>query len=68
MTKTYEDGKAEGLVEGKLIAIEDMQVRQNTRLDGHNVRISALEKTSYSLIAIILFIEFAPQLKAFFNG
>ena len=64
MTKTYDDG----LRDGKIQAIEDMQGRQNNRLDSHNGRISTLEKTSYGLMAVILFIEFAPELKGFFSG
>ena len=62
--KTYDDG----LQDGKIRAIEEMQGRQNNRLDQHNGRISNLEKVSWLLIGAILFAEFAPQLKAFFNG
>jgi len=64
VNKTYDDG----LRDGKIQAIEDIEIRQNERLDNHGTRISNLEKALYGVMAIVVFIEFAPQLKAFFGG
>ena len=67
-SKTYEEGVKEGKVEGKLEAIEDMQVRQNERLDGHNKRISNLERLGYILLGAVAIIEFLPHIQSFVNG
>lgn len=57
-------GYAEGLRDGKITSIEHMQTTQNRRLDGHDHRISNLERVAYIVLGIVLFLEFAPQLKA----
>jgi len=61
MAKTYDDG----LRDGKIESVENMQVAQNVRLDGHDGKIATLEKAVYGVMAIIVFIEFLPQLKSF---
>ena len=63
MDKTYEDG----LRDGKITSLEAMQSSQNKRLNNHSDRLSNLERTSYLMIGAILFIEFFPQFKDFFN-
>ncbi len=62
--KTYE----QGVIEGKIEAIEDMQIAQNMRLKDHSRRISAIERVVYALTGIIVFIEFTPELRNFFGG
>lgn len=54
--KTYEDG----LVEGRLAAVEHMQTGQNLRLDNHSQRISALERAMWVVIGAIAALEFFP--------
>lgn len=54
--KTYEDG----LVEGRLAAVEHMQSSQNLRLDNHSTRISSLERAMWVVIGAIAALEFFP--------
>ena len=54
--KTYEDG----VVEGRLAAVEHMQTGQNVRLDNHGARISALERAMWVVIGAIAALEFFP--------
>ena len=61
MEKTYEDG----IVKGRLDAIEHMQTGQNVRLDNHSSRISGLEKAMWVVIGAIAAIEFFPVLADF---
>lgn len=61
--KTYEDG----LVEGRLAAVEHMQTSQNMRLDNHAGRISALEKAMWLVIGAIAALEFFPIMASFFK-
>ena len=49
-----------GLQDGRIAAIEAMQISQNIRLDGHGARISALEKGGYILLGVIFAMEFFP--------
>ena len=64
MTNELPHGYEEGLRDGKIIAIENMQLAQNTRLDAHDHRISNLERVAYIVLGIVMFLEFAPQLKS----
>lgn len=61
LEKTYEDG----IVEGRLAAVEHMQQGQNLRLDNHSQRISALERAMWVVIGAIAAIEFFPILASF---
>jgi hypothetical protein len=54
--KTYEDG----IVEGRLAAVEHMQTGQNLRLDNHSQRISSLERAMWVVIGAIAALEFFP--------
>jgi hypothetical protein len=56
LEKTYEDG----LVEGRLKAVENMQHGQNLRLDNHSIRISSLERAMWVVIGAIAALEFFP--------
>ena len=62
--KTYEDG----LVEGRLAAVEHMQSSQNLRLDNHSQRISALERAMWVVIGAIAALEFFPIIGALLKG
>ena len=64
MEKTYEDG----LVEGRLTAVEHMQTNQNLRLDNHGQRISALERAMWVVIGAIAALEFFPIIGAALKG
>ena len=64
MSKTYEDGLRDGQIKNH----EDQLLSHGKRLDTHNGRISTLEKAMYGVMLIVVFIEFFPQLKAFFGG
>ena len=57
-------GYPEGLRDGKIAAIEHMQATQNRRLDNHDNRISNLERVAYIVLGIVMFLEFAPQLRS----
>ena len=63
-TKTYEDGLRDGEIKNHANIISS----HGERLDIHNGRIATLEKTMYGVMAIVIFIEFFPELKAFFGG
>ena len=56
--KTYEDG----LIAGRMAAVEHMQTGQNLRLDNHSTRISALERAMWVVIGAIAALEFFPIL------
>lgn len=59
--KTYEDG----VVEGRLAAVEHMQTGQNLRLDGHSHRILSLERAMWIVVGAIAAIEFFPVMALF---
>jgi len=63
-SRTYDDG----MRDGKIQALEDMQISQNNRIEMHNKRLTTLEKTMYMMIGIVVFIQFAPQITRFFGG
>lgn len=57
--RTFEDG----LLEGKIQAIESMVSSHGVRLDMVEKRISAQERLAYLLMGAIAFVTFAPSLK-----
>ncbi len=52
-----------GVRDGRIEAIERMQVDQNKRLDEHSDRIRAQERVVYGLIGAIALIEVLPALR-----
>lgn len=56
---------AEGVREGKLLAIEQMQATHTTRLDRVEGKVSTLERVAYTLIGAVALVQFAPTLKGF---
>jgi hypothetical protein len=59
--KTYEDG----LLRGRLDAVEHMQVNQNMRLESHSSRIGSLERAMWVVIGAIAAVQFFPLLAKF---
>lgn len=64
---TTDVGYKEGLRDGKIHAIEDMQVVQNERLKEHNGRISKLERVSYIILGIAGVMQFGPSITSMFT-
>lgn len=58
-------GYDQGLQDGRLAAIEAMQLQQNMRIDNHSNRISTIEKAMYIMIGLIAAVEFFPLLADF---
>lgn len=58
---------ADGLRDGEIRAIKQMQASQNLRLDNHAKRLATLERVAWALFGIIAMIEFGPRLQAFFG-
>lgn len=56
-----------GLLEGKIVAMEQMSALHSDRLDKHEARLRTLEKSAYLLIGAITIMQFAPEIKAFFT-
>ena len=54
---------ADGLRDGKIQAIEEMQARQNIRLDDHSARLRVLERVAWILVGVIGFIQIWPTLE-----
>ena len=57
---TYEDG----LLEGKIQAVEAMMSSHGVRLQLVEKRLSGQERLAYLLMGAIAFVTFAPSLKA----
>ena len=50
----------EGVRDGRISALEKIQIAHDDRFDHHDRRISVLEKLSYAVIGIIAFIQVIP--------
>ena len=59
---------SDGLRDGKIQAVEEMQSVQNRRLDKHELRLSTLEKVSYALVGAIALMELLPHAQALLGG
>ena len=57
-----------GLRDGEIRALETALGKVQAQLDKHETRITAQERITYSLLAVIAFIQFAPALTAFLTG
>ena len=62
--KSYEDG----IVEGKVQALEQITAKHEKRLDRHSMRISKFEKIVYGMAGMILLLQFLPTIKAAIGG
>ncbi len=56
---------ADGLRDGKIVAVEDMNVVQNARLSKHDSRIAVLERVAWILAGATAVIQFAPAIRHF---
>lgn len=54
---------ADGLRDGRILAVEDMQVNQNTRLDQAEKRLTVLERVAWILIGVVGLIQFSPAVR-----
>jgi hypothetical protein len=55
-TKTYEDG----LIEGRLVALENIAAAHKDRLDGQSRRLRLLEKIVWATGGIMVFLQSWP--------
>lgn len=63
--KTYEEGKQEGLTEGRLLAVEHILSNHAQRLDDVEKRLFTQERVGYTLLGAIALVQFAPTLRGF---
>ena len=56
---------ADGLRDGRILAVEDMQVKQNDRMDSHSKRLTLLERVAWIMFGVVGMIQFAPALTKF---
>lgn len=61
MTDEYQ----QGLRDGKLQAIESMQVTQNRRMENHERRLQSAERILYGLIGALALVQIIPIVKGF---
>jgi len=57
---SYEEGRRDGRIE----ALEHMQLSQGLRLDHHERRLQVMERITYGLIGAIALAEFLPAIRA----
>lgn len=62
--KTYEDG----LVEGKIEALEKMASTHTTRLDDHSGRLRILERAMWLVFGIAIVIQLWPAIASFLQS
>ena len=62
MTDDYQDG----LRDGEIKAIKEMQRHQNDRLDSHERRLRIIERLFYAMLGAYFFIKFIPDIKGLF--
>ncbi len=53
----------QGLRDGRLRAIEAMQVEQNERMDSHERRIQSAERIQHGLLGAIVLVQIIPMLE-----
>ena len=63
MSKLMTEEYREGLRDGEIHALKEMQNAQNSRLDNHDKRISILERVTYMVLGMILLLEFLPTIQ-----
>jgi hypothetical protein len=62
--EAYERGKRDGSMVSVSLSVD----RAHTRIDKHDVRVTALEKVMYAGMGIFLFIQLMPALKVLSGG
>lgn len=63
--KTDMDAYKQGLVEGRLLSLEQIANSHEQRMDKHESRLRTLEKAAYLLIGAVSIMQFLPEIKAF---
>ena len=63
MSREMTEDYREGLRDGEIHAIKEMQKSQNNRLDDHDKRLSVLERVTYMVLGMIVLLEFLPTIK-----
>ena len=58
--QSYEDG----VREGRMRALEAAQLRVHERMDGHEKRLTAQERITYSLLGALALLQIWPALQA----
>lgn len=58
-------GYSEGLRDGRLKAVEESNRRAHDRLDGHDTRLSAQERITYSLLGALALLQIWPAVERF---
>jgi len=58
---------ADGMRDGQIKAIEDMQSKQNLRMDSHSKRIGNLERVAWCLLGVVGFIQMGPVLQSWLS-
>lgn len=61
MTKTYE----QGVIDGKILAIEETLGHHNKRLNDHSGRIRGVEKLQWMILGALVIIELLPNIVTF---
>ena len=61
--KTYE----QGLIDGKLYALEQITAKHDKRLNHHSERLKSLERIIYAVLGAYVFIQLLPTLQKIFN-
>ncbi len=62
--QTYE----QGLVDGKLLAVEAILADHKIRIDGHSGRLRLLERALWIMLGVVAVVQFVPFFYRFING
>lgn len=62
--KSYEDG----IVEGKIQALEAIAATHDKRLNSHSSRLRYVERAVWLMLGAYLLVQFLPTLRAFFSA
>ncbi len=62
--RTYQ----EGLVDGKIEALEAMVAQHTNRMDNHSTRLQLLERSLWLTLGVVTAIEFLPKVMFLLNG
>jgi len=62
--KTYEDG----LLEGRIGGLEQMQIDTKGRLDNHAQRLRIMERVIWAMFGIGVFVNFWPKIQVMLGG
>ena len=63
INKTYE----QGLVDGKLFALEQITAKHDKRLNHHSERLKTMERIIYAVLGAYTFVQLLPTLQKLFK-